>query len=264
MVTPTDSHSHGNQDSDNPSIHCKKGSFVQGAFKDRKFTGDLKQPIDQTIRLYEMVANQQNLSDKQKSDFFMYTLEEPALTFFSNNYEFGQSYESILKMMRDEYNSDARMIHVRGKLTSLRLRKFMQDNELKDESSALSELVILIEQLVPQTNRDFRSDSHKIEYLRNAVAEFPHWSRGPIKNISTNKYTFNAFVTSLHESIQTENVLERESGSSNRLPTHHVEENRIAVHAVNQYGRPSGRNSRPLRKNYRQQVGRSYTQSEFE
>lgn len=68
-------------------------------------------------------------------------------------------------MMRDEYNSDSRMLHVRGKLTSLRPRKFMQEKDMKDETADLSDLVTLIEQVVQQTQPDFRTDTHKIEYL---------------------------------------------------------------------------------------------------
>ena len=248
--------SHGSHGADNGSNglhradhtdinHSKKGSFVQSTMKDHRFSGDLTQPIDRTIRFFEMVSEQHGLTDGQKASFFIFALTDPALTFFTDRYSVGMSFESIVEMMRSEYNSDARMLHVRGKLTTLRLRSFMQEKEIKDVASALSELVVFIEQLVPQTQKDFRTDSHKIEYLRNAVSGFPQWSRGPIKCISTNKYTFNSFVTALHESIQTENALESASGSSSRHLTHYGDVEEFDTHAINHYGRPIGRPSRP-------------------
>ena len=107
--------------------YSKKGSYVHSEMKDHRFNGNLKQPIDRTIRMYEMVAHQNRLSESMKADFFSAALHGPALEFFSDRYKPGQSYESILKMMRDEYNSDARMLHVRGILISLSLRKLMSE-----------------------------------------------------------------------------------------------------------------------------------------
>ena len=82
--------------------YSKKGSYVHSEMKDHRFKGDLKQPIDRTIRMYEMVSNQNKLTLEMKADFFNAALHGPALEFFYDHYKIGKSYESILKMMRDE------------------------------------------------------------------------------------------------------------------------------------------------------------------
>lgn len=59
-----------------------------------------------------------------------------------------------------------------------------------------------IEELSPQCHPDFRSDAHKIDYLRKAVAAHKEWSQTPIQRITSGGLTFNGFVTALHEAIQ--------------------------------------------------------------
>ena len=70
--------------------------------KNHPFKGDLKQPIDRTIRMYEMVSNKNKLTPEMKDNFFNTAIQGPALEFFYDHYKIGKSYESILKMMRDE------------------------------------------------------------------------------------------------------------------------------------------------------------------
>lgn len=79
----------------------------------------------------------------------------------------------------------------------------MRFQNLKDISERLTKLVDHINELVPQCTADFRSIAHKVDYLRKAGTEFQSSSRIPIQHITSQGYSFNKFVTTLHESIQT-------------------------------------------------------------
>ena len=111
-------------------------------------------------------------------------------------------FDEMASLTIREYNSDACQLQVRGRLETLRLRSYMHENNLTDVSEGLSKLVEQIDDLSPQCRPSFRSDANKIEFLRKAVAEFEDWSRLPIQNIMFRQFSFNGFVTALHEAIQ--------------------------------------------------------------
>ena len=71
----------GQSDSDD----SRKATNVLQYFKDNKFTGDLSQSIEMTLRDYKVCARQHRLNLKQKADFFINVLSGPARTFFFKN-----------------------------------------------------------------------------------------------------------------------------------------------------------------------------------
>ena len=184
----------------------RKASYVHQHFKDRKFTGDITQSIQLVIRDYLVCAQQHKLSEAQRAEYFVNIFEGPARTFFLNNAQNGMAFEQLANMMIREYNSDARQLHVQGILEGLRLRKFMVEHEITNVSEGLTKLINIIEELTPQCQPEFRTNAHKISFLRKAVLGY-EWAKGPISNIITSRYTFNAFVTALRESIQLENEI---------------------------------------------------------
>ena len=186
------------------SNDSRKATNVFQYFKDSKFTGDMNQSIELTIRDYNVCARQHKLSQKQKADFFVNVLADPARTFFFNNARDDMTFDEMARMMVKEYNSDARQLQVQGILETLRLDKYMAEQGLTSPSEGLTKLVDLIERLTPQCQPQFRSDANKINYLRKAVLGF-NWSMVPIGNIITAKYSFNGFVTALREHLQLEN-----------------------------------------------------------
>lgn len=190
--------------------------YVQQAFKENRFNGDLKQSISITLHMYELTARQFGLNDSQMADLFIHTLDGSARLFFINNVKMGDSYGNIRSMMMSEYNSDARQVQVEGHLQQLRLRDLMAEESIIDERKGLTALVNKIEELVPQCHPDFQSDRHKMRYLSDAVAEFSEWSLGPIENINSQKFTFNRFVTALHESMQAKLKVKMLKGEAHR------------------------------------------------
>ena len=191
----------------------RKASYVQQYFKDRKFTGDLTQSIELVLRDYNVCARQHKLSRTQMADYFVNILDGPARTFFFNNARNEMTFSDMASMMVREYNSDARQLHVKGILEGLRLQKFMAEHNIANVSQGLTKLINLIEELTPQCQPQFRSDAHKVSFLRKAILGYA-WAKGPISNIITSRYTFNAFVTALRESIQLENEISLASNTS--------------------------------------------------
>lgn len=104
--------------------------------------------------------------------------------------------------MLKECVSNARQMQVKRTLEVLRLRSIERDKDIDDVAEGLTKIVEHIHELSPQCPPDFRSDVYKIDYLRKAFTEFQEWSRIPIQNITSQGYSFNAFVIALHESVQ--------------------------------------------------------------
>ena len=53
----------------------------------------------------------------------------------------------------------------------------------------------------PQLQQSFGDDNHKTGNLRRAVIRF-EWAQQPIAQMTTARYTFTQFITSLQESLQ--------------------------------------------------------------
>lgn len=112
------------------------------------------------------------------------------------------SFPEIAAIMTREYGSDARRMQIKGTLEILRLLSFMAERDITDISKVFNKPINHLNALAPQCPKVFRSDSHKINYLRRAVAEFTECSRIPIQIICSNFYSFKTFYTAIHESIQ--------------------------------------------------------------
>ena len=108
----------------------RKSSYVHQYFKGRKFTGEIDQSIDMFIRDYKICSRQYQLSNQQRTDYFVNILEGPARTFFFHNAEDSMSSEEMMSMMLKEYNSDARQQQIKGTLDTLRLSTFMSEHEI--------------------------------------------------------------------------------------------------------------------------------------
>lgn len=191
------------------SKNSKNAGYIAQIFKDSQFCGELEQSIEQTLTFYKIVSKQYNLDNFQMVDYFIHALGGPAKIFYINKSSSQMCFEDVEKLMKDEYNSDARQIQVKGQLDTLKLQKYMEENSIKDVSTGLTKIVELIENLVPQCQPDFRTESHKIHYLKQAVSEFSDWSLAPIQAITTHKYNFTAFKTALHEAYQNYSEIRR-------------------------------------------------------
>lgn len=167
--------------------HSRKANYVQVMFKESKITGELSQDIHQTLQMYSICARQYTLSQAQKSDFFVHPFNGAARKVFLHHTNDEMRYDEKAQTMLQEYVSDACQLQVKGTLETLCLRTFMADKNINDVSEGRTKIVEHINAMTPQCPPDFRSDTHKIDYLRRAVTEFQSWSRLPIQNITSQR-----------------------------------------------------------------------------
>ena len=188
------------------------------------------------LRDYSICARQHKLTHSQKADYFVNVLDGPARTFFFNNARNDMTFADMANMMLREYNSDARQLHVQGRLEGLRWQEFMLEHDITNPSDGLTNIINVIEELTPHCQPQFRSDSLKIAYFRKAVIGL-EWFKGPISSIISSRCTFNSFFTALRESIQLENEIRLSSNSidskllSEKVATHYCSDN-FSIHTV--------------------------------
>lgn len=140
-------------------------------FKDDKFTGDINESIELTLRAYNVCARRHSLTAQKKTEFIVNVLGDLARTFFFNNARSDMSFDEMEMMTINEYNSNATAASVR-KLEMLPLDNYMAGLSLTTQEEALTKLVELVGSLTPQCQPQFRSDANKINLLRRAVLDF--------------------------------------------------------------------------------------------
>ena len=85
----------------------EKAAGVQSFFKEEKFTGDISESIEHTVRSFEACASQLKLSSMQEATFFVNALEADAKNFLPSNVRPEMTLLNMVTMMKQEYNSDA-------------------------------------------------------------------------------------------------------------------------------------------------------------
>ena len=105
---PNNTCQHQNSSSDQVHSQSKKGYVVEAYFRDRKFSGEPEQSINNVIRDFEICAVQQCLDPPQMSLFFINILKDPARQFFLTHCSSNMNYSEIVSIMRRHYNSETR------------------------------------------------------------------------------------------------------------------------------------------------------------
>lgn len=229
---PAPDHKQRQEDDLHPQDDIRKSNNVNQFFEDRKFTGDIMQSMDFYLRDYHVCYRQYKLTRQQKADYFVNILDGPAQTFFFNNVDDNMPFESMAKLMMNEYNSDARQQQVKGKLDTLCLHSYMAEHEITSTTEGLSSMANFIEDLLPQCPPYTRSEGNKIEILRKAVLQF-ECSKSAVQSIVSSGYTFNRFVTALNEGIQLQNEMELLNKSSIEHDTLYQQYGRHPNHVKN-------------------------------
>jgi len=184
-----------------PSDSHKKTSSVASYFRDTRFTGKKEQSIRRAIRDYNVCARQYELSAEQKKIFFVNVFGGSARDFFFDNCGDNMDFESLESVMVKEFDSDARQLAVHSELDRITLERVMAEAEITDTDSGLTALVEKINILTPQCPPNFRSEDNKTRFLRNAFLRHG-WAEPAISQITTARFTYNAFVTALREQLQ--------------------------------------------------------------
>lgn len=159
--------------------------------------------IQKSSRDYSVCARQYRLSPSQNTDYFVNVLDYPTRKhFFSRALDF-MTFEGKAYTVVDELNCRSSRLQVYGKFCVLRIENFILEYELNSLSKALTKVVIVTKNMAYQCRPHFRSQSHKIVYLRGAVTR-QNLSCNPLYNIATAQYIFKIFNTALRERVQLE------------------------------------------------------------
>jgi len=140
--------------------------------------------------------------------FFINALAYPARRFFLTHCSSHMEYSQIVGIMKRHYNSDTRKLQIQSEMDSLELGSFMRKRQYTDHAQALAKMIDHINALAPQLPQGFGDDHHKTRYLRRAVMGF-NWAQQPISQMTTARYSFNQFITSLQESLQLQEEMSR-------------------------------------------------------
>lgn len=155
----------GHASGSRPSDVVKKTTAVAVQFRDNKFTGSLEQLIRQTICNYEIFSRQIGMTDTEKKNLFINIIAGAARIFFFGNCSDEINFRQLMKVMLDEYDSEARRLYVQSELEMLTLKKIMSDHQLIEEGAGLAKLVDRINILLPQCPTNFRSESNKVRFI---------------------------------------------------------------------------------------------------
>lgn len=155
---------------------------------------------------------------RQMTEYFVYALRGAAITFsFQNGYHKETPYIVKKKIMKNEYDSEARQIKIKDTLEALCLRTYMEEKGITDYAAGLNSFVKHIVDLVPECHPSFRSEEHKTQYLCNAGAEFTAWSLIPIQVINELNCTYEMFAITLCVALQTHNLMKLVDGNQANL-----------------------------------------------
>ena len=98
--------------------------------------------------------------------------------------------------MRNKYDTESRRATVLAEIENLKVHSFMSENNIPTDSRGLQRLFEKVDTLSTQCPPEFRGDSHKARFLRNAVFDAP-WSSDPIKKLTSENSSYSKFITDL-------------------------------------------------------------------
>lgn len=156
----------------------------------------------ETLKLYGTCVRQDSLSLVQKADYSVHVFDGVSGKFFFKNTNEMTSFTDMKQIILKEYVSDARKLLAKGIIKTFRLRSFMKEKDIEVVTKGLIKIIEHINEISPKFSPEFRSDAHKIIFLRRAVGEYQSWSVIVIQNITSQKFSFNCFVKALHEAIK--------------------------------------------------------------
>lgn len=225
---------------DRSQPHSSSGTLAQKItgictyFRHRAFTGTRgERSIRTVIRDFNVASRMYALTDADKTKFFINAFESPARDWFFENATNSMNYEELCKMVVEHYDSDARQLSVQAQLETMTLDSFMLQNEITDLTTGLDKIVEHIEILTPQCPFAFRNEPNKLRFLRSAVKN-QSWALQSIGQITAAKYSFNDFVTALHEGLTLAVETGTHSGTLRNTP---LLQHQLGRTLYQQYGR---------------------------
>jgi hypothetical protein len=198
------------EDNSQPSPFQERSSFDKAAhhmamrFKDdtKKFSGALGECWSEFISEYLYAAEDYKLNPFQKLQYFHHLLRDNAKRFYTRHIQGNVgSFSEASNLMEQEYNSISRRNRISNHLKSLRITQYVSSH--CNTSDALEKLHVEISKLAPQGPMHYRSEEHRIEYLRSAVIGMS-WAREPLSRVNAGGMSYQELFSQLESSIQQE------------------------------------------------------------
>ena len=155
----------------------KKAIAVEQYFRNAKYSGDLSQSLQNTLRDCNVCALQLELTPRQKSLFFINVFGGTARDYFFQHCREEMTYDELVKFMRTGFDNNARQLAIESDLETLTLEKIMRDNEIisstiiVDANMGLTKLADKINSLFPQMPNQSQFPTNNVRFLRKAVLE---------------------------------------------------------------------------------------------
>lgn len=131
----------------------------------------------------------------------MHVLDGSTRSYFIKKLAPTSTFSEIETVLLREYNSDDRQL----KLQSQRKTRAASKNKIYEGNGNIRRYRSVIRNFLdyggPHSTvpSKFRSDDHKVYYLRRAVSDYAEWSLVTIEPTSTRKCNFSALVTVIQE-----------------------------------------------------------------
>lgn len=167
---------------------------------EQKCSGDLAQCWQDYRDEYEQIAEDYNLTTKQRFQLIHNVLCKDAHCFFLDMVKpAAKSYDEAIKLLEKLYNSFVRQTRVKNHLSGLHKEYFRKDDV--DIDLALARVYKRILSMLRQVPESHRSVPHKNEFLRKAVTAHA-WAGEPLGRIATAGLTFQQLYAEPEIAVQ--------------------------------------------------------------
>ena len=224
-ATPTARH---HQNLRNASVSPARGNFTQNnprssdsnvhhhinvRFKNKesKYSGSDEEHLQDFIDSYVTTAEDYGLSASQKLQYLHNLFRGDALRFYNLQIKGRVStFGEAISVIMNHFNSADVQQRVKADLSTLSFIKFVEKNG--SMAKGLSSLATYIANRTPQCPPCFRSESHKVDFLKQAVLEQP-WAREVLIRIKANTQ-FQPLYTELANALQLHQEVLQKSGKT--------------------------------------------------
>ena len=173
-------------------------------FKDKydKFSGDIYENWKNYLSEYLNECSDYSVPIEKRVQFRYHVLKDDARSFYDEKIQ-GRVFNvgEACTLMDKEYNSYTRQVRIRNEVCHLRVSTMRTADG--DEIEALQNIHSKITKLYMLGPSAYRTESHKIDYLRNAVTGTT-WATAPLSRMSTTNMKYQELYARLESSIQHE------------------------------------------------------------
>lgn len=193
---------HSNLSNNNMESSSKAAHNIAMRFKDKcaKFAGNIEENWTHFLNEYMNACEDYEISNDKKVQYMYHILKDDARLFYDNKIRNKISnFNEACALMNKEYNSVARQNRIRTQLNRLRVCQYVTSNCSESEALEIVHRKITTLYLLGPTA--YRTEAHKIDYLRNAVIGMK-WASESLNRCQSMNLSYQDLYTQLEAAIQ--------------------------------------------------------------